>query len=63
MNKRIKKDGGNEARAEGKKKYPKMDIKQYSNGMRFDVVIVLGMHRIGASAPTKGLTVFFGGGV
>ena len=42
----------------GKKKYPKMNINQYSNGMRFDVVIVLGMHRSGTSALTKGLELF-----
>jgi hypothetical protein len=50
--------GGNKRTIGGKKKYPKIDIKQYSNGMRFDVVIVLGMHRSGTSALTKALELF-----
>jgi glycosyltransferase involved in cell wall biosynthesis len=58
VNKRIEKDEVNKGRIESKKKYPKMDIKQYSNGMRFDVVIVLGMHRSGTSAITRGLELF-----
>ena len=58
MNKRIEKDEVNKGRIESKKKYPKMDIKQYSNGMRFDIVIILGMHRSGTSAFTKGLELF-----
>ena len=38
--------------------YPKRNKKQYSDGMRFDVVVVLGMHRSGTSAFTKGLELF-----
>jgi len=38
--------------------YPKRDKRQYSNGMRFDIVIVLGVHRSGTSAITKGLELF-----
>jgi hypothetical protein len=58
VNKRIEKDEVNKGWIKGEKKYPKMDIKQYSNGMRFDVVVVLGMHRSGTSAITKGLELF-----
>ena len=43
---------------EGKKKYPKRDKKQYSNRMRFDVVVVLGMHRSGTSVMAKALELF-----
>jgi len=49
---------GNKGTIAGKKKYPKRDKTQYSNGMRFDVVVVLGMHRSGTSAITKGLELF-----
>ena len=48
----------NKGGIEGKKKYPKRDKTQYSNKMRFDVVVVLGMHRSGTSALTKGLELF-----
>jgi len=58
VNKQIKKDEVNKGGIEGKKKYPKRDKTQYSNRMRFDVVVVLGMHRSGTSALTKGLVLF-----
>jgi glycosyltransferase involved in cell wall biosynthesis len=58
VNKRIERDEANKGGVNGKKKYPKKDIKQYSSGMRFDVVVVLGMHRSGTSAITKGLELF-----
>jgi GT2 family glycosyltransferase len=43
-------------RWEKPKKLPKVLKKQYSNNVRFDAVIVLGMHRSGTSALTRGLT-------
>jgi len=58
VNKRIERDEVNKGGIEGKKKYPKRDKTQYSNKMRFDVVVVLGMHRSGTSALTKGLELF-----
>ena len=58
MNKRIEKNEVNKGWIEGKKNYPKRDKTQYSDGMRFDVVVVLGMHRSGTSALTKGLELF-----
>ena len=58
MNKRIERDEVNKGGIKGKKNYPKRDKKQYSNGMRFDIVIVLGVHRSGTSAITKGLELF-----
>ncbi|NBV71229.1 MAG: glycosyltransferase [Burkholderiaceae bacterium] len=58
MKEQARSKGGNKGGIEGEKKYPKRDKKQYSNGMRFDVVVVLGMHRSGTSAITKGLELF-----
>lgn len=58
MNKRIERDEVNQGGIKGKKNYPKRDKTQYFDGMRFDVVIVLGMHRSGTSALTKGLELF-----
>jgi GT2 family glycosyltransferase len=58
VNKRIERDEANKGWKEGKKKYPKRDKKQYSNRMRFDVVVVLGMHRSGTSALAKALELF-----
>ena len=58
MNKRIERDEANKGGVNGKKNYPKRDKTQYSGGMRFDVVVVLGMHRSGTSALTKALEVF-----
>ena len=49
---------GNKGTIAGKKNYPKRDKTQYSNGMRFDVVVVLGMHRSGTSALAKALELF-----
>ena len=43
MNKRIERDEVNQGGINGKKNYPKRDKTQYSSGMRFDVVVVLGM--------------------
>ena len=58
MNKWIERDEANKGGVNGKKNYPKRDKTQYSGGMRFDVVIVLGMHRSGTSTFTKGLELF-----
>ncbi len=58
MNKRIERDEANQGGVNGKKNYPKRDKTQYSGGMRFDVVVVLGMHRSGTSALAKALELF-----
>jgi GT2 family glycosyltransferase len=58
VNKRIERDEANKGGVNGKKNYPKRDKTQYSGGMRFDIVVVLGMHRSGTSALAKALELF-----
>ena len=58
MNKLIERVEVNKGWIEGEKKYPKRDKTQYCNRMRFDVVVVLGMHRSGTSALAKALELF-----
>jgi len=58
VNKRIERDEANKGGVNGKKNYPKRDKTQYSSGMRFDVVVVLGVHRSGTSALAKALELF-----
>jgi len=58
VNRRIERNEVNKGGVNGKKNYPKRDKTQYSGGMRFDIVVVLGMHRSGTSALAKALELF-----